>query len=178
MIDWNKYQAEALTTAVYPLERELDYTVLGLVSEVGEVAELSVVDKPRLDLWEKNVKMELGDSFWYAAAVADALGTTLQEVWDGRTDTTALASSFNPSYLVIYTGRMAGHLKKTIRDDAGVLLPARRTAMMATLGNVLTELDALCLAMGTTAHAVTQANLNKLADRKQRGTLQGSGDQR
>lgn len=178
MIDWNKYQAEALTTAVYPLERELDYTVLGLVSEVSEVAELSVVDKPRLDLWQKNVKMELGDSFWYAAAVADALGTTLQEVWDTRADTTALATSFTPSYLVIYAGRMAGHLKKTIRDDAGVLLPARRTAMIATLGNVLTELVALCTAMDTTAHAVTQANLNKLADRKQRGTLQGSGDQR
>lgn len=177
MIDWNKYQAEALTTAVYPLERELDYTVLGLVSEVGEVEETFVMDKPQIDLWTKKMKTEIGDCFWYAAAVADALGTTLQQVWDGRADA-APGVAFNRSHLVAYTGQLAGHLKKTIRDDAGVLLPARRTAMIATLGNILTELTALCTAMETTAHAVTQANLNKLADRKQRGTLQGSGDQR
>lgn len=174
MIDWNKYQAEALTTAVYTLERELDYAVLGLISEVGEVVENAVADDPDHRL----IKTEIGDSFWYAAAVADALKTTLQEVWDNRTDDKASTHEFAPAGLVIQAGLMAGHLKKAIRDDAGVLLPARKAKLILALGSVLTELSALCASLDTTVHAVTQANLNKLADRKQRGTLQGSGNHR
>ncbi|MGK3708744.1 hypothetical protein [Arthrobacter sp. IK3] len=180
MIDWNKYQAEALTTAVFPLDRGLDYTVLGLVSEVGEVVDLAAREEiPSRRLWEKWIKAEIGDCFWYAAAVADALGTTLQAVWDARAAEEEYASyTFTAAAAVIQAGLMAGHLKKAIRDDGGVLLPARRAAMIQTLGKVVTELTALCSSLDTTVHAVTQANLNKLADRKQRGVLQGSGDNR
>jgi NTP pyrophosphatase (non-canonical NTP hydrolase) len=76
----SQYQSEALQTAVYPLERALDYTVLGLASEAGEVAgKLKKIIRDgegNLD----DIADELGDVLWYCAAVADALGTNLEIV--------------------------------------------------------------------------------------------------
>lgn len=177
MIDWNKYQAEALTTAIYPLERELDYTILGLCSEVAEVAELAFLfATPPPEL-----KSEVGDCFWYVAAVADALKMPLQEVWEAHTEfTTTYPVSLTTltAELVVQSGALAGLLKKAIRDDGGVLTEERRAKIVEHLNRVLIILKYICQTLGTTAHAVTQANLNKLADRKQRGVLQGSGDHR
>ena len=182
MIDWNKYQAEALTTAIYPLERELDYTILGLCSEVAEVAELvsppNTMGATATEV-AASMKSETGDCFWYAAAVADALKVPLQDVWDNRIyDAERCAPQIIAVELVVQSGLMAGLLKKAIRDDAGVLTPDRKAKMLLALGAVLSELNALSVSIGSSAHAVTQANLNKLSDRKQRGVLGGSGDAR
>lgn len=176
-MDWNKYQAEALTTAIYPLERELDYTILGLCSEVAEVAELVWI----FTLPSPELKSEVGDCFWYVAAVADALKMPLQEVWEAHKEFTVHAPvslQTLAAELVVQSGALAGLLKKAIRDDGGVLTPERRAKIVEHLNHVLLVLKYICQTLGTTAHAVTQANLNKLSDRKQRGVLQGSGDHR
>ena len=179
-IDWNKYQAEALTTAFYPLERELDYTILGLCSEVADVAELVWV----FTLPSPELKSELGDCFWYVAAVADAVHEPLQQVWDTRDEARyenhnyGDVTGFLTAELVVQSGRLAGLLKNSIRDDEGVVSPQRRASMIASLAAVMVLLDKLSEAVDTTSHAVTQANLNKLADRKQRGVRRGSGDNR
>lgn len=174
-MDWNKYQAEALTTAIYPLERELDYTILGLCSEVAEVAELVYL----LDLDEHELRSEIGDCFWYAGAVADALGTTLQQVWDFMpAEYRPVSLSETTGLVVVLSGHLAGLLKKTIRDDGGKLTAQKTSAMMSDLNRVLQALVILCGQLDTTAHAVTQENLNKLSDRKQRGVLGGSGNVR
>lgn len=180
-MDWNKYQAEALTTAIYPLERELDYTILGLCSEVAEVADIAVPNLTGLSdpEWKTEMKSEVGDCFWYAAAIADAMKVPLQEVWEVRPyDHEGYSHDSITVDLVVQAGLMAGLLKKAIRDDAGVLTKERKAIMLRTLGTVLAELNALCVSIDSSAHAVTQANLNKLSDRKQRGVLGGSGNVR
>lgn len=179
MIDWNKYQAEALTTAIYPLERELDYTILGLCSEVGEVAELPLHSISTTS-FEAQMKSELGDVAWYVAAVADALKTPLQEIADGGKANIAGGEGLTAGVLMLVSSSayMAGLLKKSIRDDAGHVSDERRDAMKVELERIIKLFDMLCQQLGTTAHAVTQANLNKLSDRKQRGVLQGAGNHR
>ena len=181
MIDWNKYQAEALTTAVYPLERELDYTILGLCSEVAEVAELAyqLDEDTSIPDWQASMKSELGDVAWYAAAVADALSVPLQQIADMRAatveDTSALKALLA---LVAASGALAGLLKKSIRDEGGHLSATCEYRMKVEVERVLLLLAQLCRGHHLTLEGVTQANLNKLADRKQRDMLGGSGDRR
>lgn len=84
-MDLNQYQREALMTAVYPLDRDLEYTVLGLCSEAGELAGKlkKVIRDNDGDLSSEHVRQmrdEAGDVLWYVAAVCDALGTTLGSV--------------------------------------------------------------------------------------------------
>lgn len=178
MIDWNKYQQDALTTAIYPLERELDYTVLGLLSEVGELAEVFWEMCEQVEKWTR-MKAEGGDCFWYVAAIADALKVPLQDVWDQRTPISPY--HYNDHILLrlnIVTGRIAGIVKKSIRDDGGVLREERKDQIVFLLGEVLQLLVNLADQTGSSAAGYTQDNLNKLSSRKTRGVLAGSGDYR
>ena len=77
------YQERALSYAMYP--RGLEYPVLGLASEAGEVAgELKrlirsgPLDRPEGAL--ESLLDELGDVLWYCAAVCRELGTSLSAV--------------------------------------------------------------------------------------------------
>lgn len=179
MKNWNEYQQQALTTAIYPLEREVDYTVLGLCSEVAEIAEWLDPSWSRNVAWGESIKSEIGDCFWYAAAVADALKIPLNDV-----ATTAARyhyqNTLEETYLTLVTdsGYLAGLVKKAIRDDGGHLSQERRAKMVGTLGRICWVLDGMCHRLSTTRYAVMNDNLNKLSDRKQRGVLQGSGDSR
>lgn len=89
------YQNEAMRTAIYPIDRGLEYAILGLTSEAGEIAgayKKIIRDKEgRLDADNSvNLIKELGDVLWYAAAVARELGTTLEVV--GQMNLNKLAS--------------------------------------------------------------------------------------
>lgn len=181
-MDWNKYQAEALTTAIYPLERELDYTILGLCSEVAEVAELGITDNGLSAFeWYVQMKSELGDVAWYVAAVADALKVPLQEVADLSSSNIAGLHESRDAMLgmVSSAGYMAGLLKKAIRDDAGQVSDERKYALRVELNRILQLLGVLAESLdGVSLAGVLQDNLNKLSDRKQRGVLGGSGNVR
>jgi NTP pyrophosphatase (non-canonical NTP hydrolase) len=186
-LNWNEYQQGALTTAIYPLKRELEYTVLGLCSEVGEVGEAYAAGKAGWGYTAdqlKAVKKEIGDCFWYTAAVADALDLPLERVaLYGYT--LGLAPIVVPNsrglailQLVRESSVMAGLLKKAIRDNEGFLAPESRVRLVESLYRTLWTLDGICAHFSTNRHAVMVENLNKLADRKSRGVLQGSGDNR
>lgn len=103
------YQNEAMRTAIYPIDRGLEYAILGLTSEAGEIA---------------------------------------------------------------------GAYKKIIRDKDGVLDADAFANLSKELGDVLWYAAAVARELGTTLEVVGQMNLNKLASRQARGTLQGSGDNR
>lgn len=79
-----KYQEESATTAVYPKERGLEYTVLGLVGEAGELAnkvkkiirgDVGNVAGVRMEL-----SSELGDVLWYLSAIATELNVPLDDI--------------------------------------------------------------------------------------------------
>ena len=79
-MDWATYQEWTKTTAVYPEEKEEEYLMLGLASEVGEL--LGKFKKEiRGDVKKFGEKLdELGDVCWYLARLMDHYDLRHQEV--------------------------------------------------------------------------------------------------
>jgi NTP pyrophosphatase (non-canonical NTP hydrolase) len=88
----------------------------------------------------------------------------------------------NPIYptlgLAGETGEVAEKVKKMIRDDRGRLTDARRQELAHELGDVLWYLANLTAELGLKLGDIARLNLRKLADRKKRNVLKGSGDHR
>jgi NTP pyrophosphatase (non-canonical NTP hydrolase) len=109
MTHLNEYQNSAMATAVYPIDRGLDYLMSGLAGEVGELT----------SLWAK-----------------------------------------------------------AIRDHEGAISDERRADMLKEAGDCLWFIAGIARELDAPLEVVGQTNLNKLASRKARGKLQGSGDHR
>ena len=75
-------------------------------------------------------------------------------------------------------GETAEKVKKAIRDDGGTLTEERRAALAAELGDVLWYAAQLATEAGLDLEQIAQGNLDKLASRRERSVLQGSGDDR
>ncbi len=75
-------------------------------------------------------------------------------------------------------GELAEKFKKLIRDDKGVMTPTRAEAIAKERSDPLWYLARLAEAAGSTLRADAQANLDKIAGRAARNTLQGDGDDR
>lgn len=80
-------------------------------------------------------------------------------------------------------GEFAEHMGKAMRDDGLMtttqeLTEDRERLMLKELGDTLWYIAAAAHELGYTLDDVANANLNKLSDRKDRGVLGGSGDER
>lgn len=93
-------------------------------------------------------------------------------------------------------GELAEHVGKAMRDDNllprskdqeydgdyaeldGKLTPDRRAAIIKEVGDALWYLGGICRELGIPLSEAMAANLRKLCDRTDRGTLRGSGDDR
>ena len=170
-VNWNEYQQQALTTAIYPLKRELEYTAFGLLSELGELIAARVNGDKDL------IRGELGDNFWYTAALADAIKWPLECVYSYTTTFRPVTTEQSLEALVVLGGLIAGHIKKSIRDDDGFVSPKREKNIVACVSKYMHHLEFITSDYGS-VNGILNENLNKLADRKSRGVLQGSGDKR
>jgi NTP pyrophosphatase (non-canonical NTP hydrolase) len=77
---FDEYQKFCRTTAIYPQSVALDYLILGLCSEAGELA-----GKRKKMLRDGNTDYdamlaEVGDCMWYIAEICSAFGITLETV--------------------------------------------------------------------------------------------------
>lgn len=75
-------------------------------------------------------------------------------------------------------GEVAENVKKTLRDDGGFLTADRQARLEKELGDVLWYVSQLATEIGVPLGDIAEANLEKLASRKQRGVLHGSGSGR
>ncbi|HKI58778.1 MAG TPA: nucleoside triphosphate pyrophosphohydrolase family protein [Trueperaceae bacterium] len=79
-------------------------------------------------------------------------------------------------------GEVAEKLGKLMRDEGlapgDALSPAQRDALAKEIGDVLWYVANLAGDLGLSLEAIGQGNLEKLASRRDRGMLQGSGDER
>ena len=75
-------------------------------------------------------------------------------------------------------GEVQGKIKKILRDHDGEITPDARGAIAKELGDLLWYVAVTAEELGVWLGAVAQGNLDKLADRAERGVLQGSGDNR
>lgn len=74
-------------------------------------------------------------------------------------------------------GEVANKVKKIIRDG-NEQTPEKRQQLLDELGDVLWYLANLAGDLGFTLEQVANRNIEKLADRTERGTIHGSGDDR
>lgn len=74
-------------------------------------------------------------------------------------------------------GEVLENVKKTWRDD-GEVTPSRKEAIVKELGDTLWYLSAVADEIGVELSYVAQVNLDKLSDRRERGVIGGSGDDR
>lgn len=75
-------------------------------------------------------------------------------------------------------GEIAGKIKKIMRDDNGQITDEKRIAIQGEVGDTLWYLGQVADQLGLKLGAIAEANIAKLKDRKDRGVLQGSGDNR
>lgn len=84
----NEYKEFTRTTAVYPKEQALNYLILGLTSEAGEVAgklKKAIRDFHTWEEMKKNILSETGDVVWYVVRILDELGLTLEDAIENNT---------------------------------------------------------------------------------------------
>lgn len=109
---------------------------------------------------------------------------------------TCLPTADNFSYMMLNlvgeVGEFASKVAKAIRkDQLGIhkedlhvkdsgreLFQDMDAELMAEAGDILWQLSGLCSVMGWSLDEVAEANLDKLANRKQRNVIDGNGDNR
>ena len=80
--------------------------------------------------------------------------------------------------LVEEAGEVAGKFAKAVRDNAGVIDEAYKFEIEKELGDVLWFVAECCTVLRIDMNEVAELNIKKLADRKARGVIHGSGDNR
>lgn len=75
-------------------------------------------------------------------------------------------------------GEVAGKYAKAIRDNGGVIDEDRKREIVKELGDVCWFVAELATTLNVSLEDVMQKNLDKLASRKARGVIHGSGDNR
>ena len=76
------------------------------------------------------------------------------------------------------SGEIAEKIGKIIRDKESKISQEDRLAMAYELGDVLWYVNACARELGFDLQTIAALNLEKLASRKERGKLGGSGDER
>ena len=80
--------------------------------------------------------------------------------------------------LVGEAGEIANSIKKIFRDDNEVLTKERKELLKKELGDVLWYIAQLGTELGIDFETIAEQNLEKLASRKKRNVIIGSGDNR
>lgn len=99
-------------------------------------------------------------------------------IYPGSNEGNGPALSYVGLGLVGEAGEIANKIKKILRDDDGVVRPEKRAELRKELGDVFWYVCRLCEELEIVPSEVLAENLNKLASRKDRGVIGGSGDNR
>jgi NTP pyrophosphatase (non-canonical NTP hydrolase) len=88
----------------------------------------------------------------------------------------------NPYYpalgLAGEAGEVCEKIKKIMRDQDGTILGVNQNEIAKELGDVLWYVAAVAFEFKLDLSEIAQLNLRKLKDRKHRGVIKGSGDNR
>lgn len=75
-------------------------------------------------------------------------------------------------------GEVVGKIKKIMRDDNGYISEARKKEIVDEIGDVIWYCAMICDELQVNLGYAAGKNLQKLEDRKERGMIKGSGDDR
>lgn len=191
------YAAAAGETAIYPDRgQNFAYTALGLAEEAAELLGAGsrlhgferefddLLDEAGDVLWfvsQCGFEGRLYDRGWEPGRLEDVSRAALEGLPHDARVVPALGGPFLFAAVVEPAGRVAGIAAKAIRDSGGEI-PAER---LADLADVLDDvLGALARVVSVYSRGrldladIADRNLEKLASRKERDVLSGSGDHR
>ena len=187
-MDWKAYQEFVDSVSIYRHRNngvyKTIYPALGLVDETVEL--LDVLDKG-LYRYRHEVIKEMGDVLWYLTALANDLGLDMASVVglgeepairgpDGIPD-----AKLAKHLLIIFlrgAGKIAGRVKKALRDDGGEITADRLADLSERLLIQTLIFHGVCSFLNQTVQGVAEENMNKLGDRQNRNVLEGDGDDR
>ena len=106
----------------------------------------------------------------------------LDEFQEGAMSTAIWKKEYGIIYpafgLASEAGEVAGKVKKVLRDNLGVFTESKKREIADELGDVLYYVAAVAHDLGYKLSDIAEMNHDKLASRKARGVIQGSGDNR
>jgi len=206
MIEWNDYADAAVSTAIYPgrgMKLGLLYATQGLRGEAGEVCEhgkkLLRDDGGQLTAERRGqFQKELGDVCWYAAAVGFEsrfeLGSATirdQKDWPEQLNYVGRGTAIGINYATARmhsatakAGDFALRVMPYVLEDGQNWTEAIdqgrkiRASIRTSIAHVMFWASEVCVATDLSLAMVMRANLEKLADRRDRGVLQGGGSER
>lgn len=175
MMDLDDYKDATSSTAIYPNAGSgsalaMDYVLLGLVNEAGEVAGKAkkayrdgqfAVTGVLAEGEREGLTDELGDVLWYFARLCAEKGVKFSNIiWDTTDEPAGLKDlALEVSFAAC---DLAAH------DGKGDPRYAR----------LLTAIGSMAEYLGTDVGTLASSNSEKLAGRAVRGTIKGSGDKR
>lgn len=166
IIKLSEYKKSALENAFYPnLGNNILYPVIAVFEESGELIEKLEESAPA-----KDIAKELGDILWYCAMIFHEL----DEDFVFKIERGYLTTD----KLMTHNCRIAGIIKKSQRDENGILIDDKRRELKSHLNFVLTFVYNVASQIGYTIEDICDMNIEKIKDRVARGTLSGSGDNR
>ncbi len=106
--------------------------------------------------------------------------------YEEKAKSTATYDGKNAEYVLMYltigiageSGEIAEKVKKIMRNHDGVITDEQREALKHEVGDVLWYLSQFSRALGFSFADAAEANLKKLEDRRARGVIKSSGDNR
>lgn len=174
VINYASYEALAITTKCYSDKVTLPYVTLGLCGELGEFYE-----KLKQEADDQSTVAEFQDILWYLAAIR--IEFSLKEItdWPKPSD-----KEIGPFDLPSSVGKIAEQIKKYLRDDwkegQEISLSEERKEKIQSAWNEVMQImvDINDRVFDLTMNQQGQQNIEKLASRKQRNVIHGSGDNR
>ena len=164
-MNWKEYQENCKKTMVYESYKEkISCSALEIVDEISELMEHmnSISDA-------QSLKLELGDILYPMAILSSHYDINIET--DG-----SLCSPFED--WMILAGKISGIIKKSIRDDHYNLTDTkdRRVNLEGNMTLLMGYIKGFCNSNNWNFSDILQLNVEKLASRMKRGTIQGDGD--
>jgi NTP pyrophosphatase (non-canonical NTP hydrolase) len=179
---WSDYQKQARATAIYPDQgNNLVYPILGLMGEFGEVCEKfkkNIRDNKSEfspDFIE-SIKKEFGDVLWYFANIYCELKLNLNDIIID--EKVVLSDDIYYNTVICYEeiGRIVDYCYNI---HCGLMtIEVQLIKFQRHVKFALSSLSKICKKLNLNLENIAQENIKKLQDRKLRGKLKGSGDNR
>jgi hypothetical protein len=170
MKTWADYQKKAMKTAIY--KEKIIYPTLGLVDESSEFF---------YSIGQKGQLKELGDCFWYVSALTYDIQSDINSIYDEVAEMDPVFVNIKDAAINMITtaAKICGIVKKWRRDEE-TIEPSddKIIAIEFELVSYMESVNYICKEFGVQWQDVAQLNLDKLFDRKKRGKIKGSGDNR
>jgi NTP pyrophosphatase (non-canonical NTP hydrolase) len=192
-IFWHDYQTKARSTAIYPRQgKNLLYPMLGLIGEIGEIAnKVKKIIRDDHDQITPECRQaiggEIGDVLWYVANLCSELSIDMRVLnVDAPEEESCVGtaillyqSTINMHYIMM---SRVGLEIKNFMDGCGDEFPPvswnLKQRLIYDFNLFLLSLHTIVRVLELDLREIATQNMEKLFDRKDRGVLGGSGDER